>query len=442
MTERRESAGIAGLVPPPGRKPRAGADDEARFQSWFRGLPWFQEFVRNFGEEPDPDDPHYDYRAAWRAGIEPERYEYDGGRYHWPSMAPNGVPLKSEGHPTMWMEHFMRETGQDPAALGIQTPEEADAYRNRAMDPKDAARALEQQGRFGDTLLAHITPEEAKLLKRRGGAGTRNPTTGLLEFWSAGSENAAHGEAHGSTAGRDAAYGGGGGFGGGGSQGGWAGMTPAEMTDLVDLAKRDRLAVDALGNKGKNVNAASSVMGGRDPTLGDRVADFFGAGAPGGFGKSRGATALAGLGGFLAGGPFGATLASAAHQAYAGVPAGEIVGSGIGGLIGGPIGSMLGREAAAGLGRSGTGGATGGSNGGGTGGGGSNGEGGGRQMSDSDGGRQGEPAPAAEPAAPEAPAAPALADMQMSPFLGDLTRYGFGPEHLWWHPIYSPGATP
>lgn len=41
----------------------------------------------------------------------------------------------------------------------------------------------EQQGRYGDSLLAHITPEEAALLKRMGGAGTRNPRTGLLEFW-------------------------------------------------------------------------------------------------------------------------------------------------------------------------------------------------------------------------------------------------------------------
>ncbi|MFZ5789781.1 MAG: hypothetical protein ACOY3L_03685 [Pseudomonadota bacterium] len=45
-----------------------------------------------------------------------------------------------------------------------------------------AARALERQGRAGDTLLAHINPWEAALLKALGGAGTRNPATGLLEF--------------------------------------------------------------------------------------------------------------------------------------------------------------------------------------------------------------------------------------------------------------------
>jgi hypothetical protein len=42
---------------------------------------------------------------------------------------------------------------------------------------------LAQYGRFGDTMLAHITPEEAALLKARGGSGTINPVTGLPEFF-------------------------------------------------------------------------------------------------------------------------------------------------------------------------------------------------------------------------------------------------------------------
>lgn len=47
----------------------------------------------------------------------------------------------------------------------------------------DMASYLASQGRYGDTMLAHITPEEAQLLKARGGAGTINPTTGLPEFF-------------------------------------------------------------------------------------------------------------------------------------------------------------------------------------------------------------------------------------------------------------------
>jgi hypothetical protein len=42
--------------------------------------------------------------------------------------------------------------------------------------------SLAQYGRNGDTMLAHITPEEAALLKARGGAGTINPMTGLPEY--------------------------------------------------------------------------------------------------------------------------------------------------------------------------------------------------------------------------------------------------------------------
>jgi len=42
---------------------------------------------------------------------------------------------------------------------------------------------LASKGRFGDTMLAHISPEEAELLKDFGGSGTTNPETGLPEFW-------------------------------------------------------------------------------------------------------------------------------------------------------------------------------------------------------------------------------------------------------------------
>lgn len=46
----------------------------------------------------------------------------------------------------------------------------------------DVASYLASQGRGGDSILAHITPEEAAMLKRRGGSGTINPMTGLPEF--------------------------------------------------------------------------------------------------------------------------------------------------------------------------------------------------------------------------------------------------------------------
>ena len=42
-------------------------------------------------------------------------------------------------------------------------------------------------GRDGDTMVAHINPEEARMLKEAGGAGTINPRTGLPEFRPSGS---------------------------------------------------------------------------------------------------------------------------------------------------------------------------------------------------------------------------------------------------------------
>jgi len=45
---------------------------------------------------------------------------------------------------------------------------------------------LASKGRYGDTMLAHINPQEAGLLRSMGGAGTINPQTGLREFYGIG----------------------------------------------------------------------------------------------------------------------------------------------------------------------------------------------------------------------------------------------------------------
>jgi len=45
-----------------------------------------------------------------------------------------------------------------------------------------AARRLQDAGRGGDDMLVHINHREAEMLKRMGGAGTINPTTGLHEY--------------------------------------------------------------------------------------------------------------------------------------------------------------------------------------------------------------------------------------------------------------------
>ena len=45
-----------------------------------------------------------------------------------------------------------------------------------------AAQHLQDRGRGGDTILAHINPREAEMLRRMGGSGTVNPNTGLREY--------------------------------------------------------------------------------------------------------------------------------------------------------------------------------------------------------------------------------------------------------------------
>ena len=47
---------------------------------------------------------------------------------------------------------------------------------------RNAAEMLRERGRGDDTVLAHITPEEAGILKLLGGSGTINPHTGLPEY--------------------------------------------------------------------------------------------------------------------------------------------------------------------------------------------------------------------------------------------------------------------
>ena len=55
------------------------------------------------------------------------------------------------------------------------------------------AEEVRRAGRGKDTMLAHITPKEAALLKARGGRGSINPDTGLPEFETDDSENYGYG---------------------------------------------------------------------------------------------------------------------------------------------------------------------------------------------------------------------------------------------------------
>ena len=54
--------------------------------------------------------------------------------------------------------------------------------KSLGLNLADLAEMIRSKGRGKDTILAHITPKEAALLKKRGGRGSRNPYTGLLEY--------------------------------------------------------------------------------------------------------------------------------------------------------------------------------------------------------------------------------------------------------------------
>mgnify|MGYP003133037165 CR=1 FL=1 len=62
-------------------------------------------------------------------------------------------------------------------------PEEVQTFsKGGEVSMKPIAKYMASLGRGGDTMLAHINPDEARLLKALGGSGTINPHTGLPEF--------------------------------------------------------------------------------------------------------------------------------------------------------------------------------------------------------------------------------------------------------------------
>ena len=76
-----------------------------------------------------------------------------------------------------------------PMPSGVNTVEDIFTYNPAAapasMPPEGFAHGgIASLGRNGDTMLAHITPDEAAMLRRRGGSGSINPATGLPEFFS------------------------------------------------------------------------------------------------------------------------------------------------------------------------------------------------------------------------------------------------------------------
>jgi hypothetical protein len=106
-------------IPAAGQQPQGG--DDAAFRRWY------MEQSKRHGLSPDPDDPKqmYDYRAAFRAGVQPD------ATGHWPS------DFKKAGHPNEIVGGFNTRTGE--RAPGTPQASESELVR-LGWDPATAKR--------------------------------------------------------------------------------------------------------------------------------------------------------------------------------------------------------------------------------------------------------------------------------------------------------------
>jgi hypothetical protein len=172
------------------------------------GYPRFTRELLSAGSEIDQAEVQEFLQEIRNAGIGPEELAVMRRVVEAVFNDPNNYPqvrgqLLAEGVPedilpeTFDLEFFV--------ALRMATEEAENLVREpRSMDqgmPMEApvgmaeggivglpqmtpiAREMAAMGRNGDTMLAHITPQEAMMLQRMGGSGTINPYTGLPEFF-------------------------------------------------------------------------------------------------------------------------------------------------------------------------------------------------------------------------------------------------------------------
>jgi hypothetical protein len=124
-------------------------------------------------------DKYAELRAGFLAEGVPEELlppEFDGGFFAALNLAIDQIntsfgPDTAEGLGSLPMGAAMPEAAPQAFAMG------------GLASLKPIPAGLAQMGRNGDTMLAHITPSEARMLRRNGGSGTINPMTGLPEFF-------------------------------------------------------------------------------------------------------------------------------------------------------------------------------------------------------------------------------------------------------------------
>ena len=121
-----------------------------------------------------------------------------------------------------------------------------------ALPLSAAAERVAQEGRYGDTELALVSPSDMDFLKARGGSGTINPETGLPEFFEGSTGADSHGSNSTGMAGGDV----------GGGLGGHSGGQTA------DLSPGDQAAIE----QGGLIDTSIGAYGG-NTTPGEQYAD-------------------------------------------------------------------------------------------------------------------------------------------------------------------------
>lgn len=217
------------------------------------------------------------------------------------------------------------------------------------LDP----RILAQLGRYGDTMVAHISPREAMALRMMGGSGSINPMTGLPEFWDdGGNDPGGMGGDTGSTGfGGDAT-----GMGGDPSVEGYGNIDPdAAQTDTMALNDDLGSILSDMENQasrnetiGRGFMAdPSGYLGAVGMNYGKAVENAFWEAKEDPMGAISKSNIPAVLAAYLFGVPGAAAVAAAQGK---GKQAGALGGMTIGGTIGGPFGMAIGGLAGYGLG--------------------------------------------------------------------------------------------
>jgi hypothetical protein len=80
-------------------------------------------------------------------------------------------------------DHVRLKAAGEPAHINLDEARLLERLMPEAAGPVVTKGLLAEAGRRGDTAVTKLIPAERAALKARGGAGTRNPATGMLEYW-------------------------------------------------------------------------------------------------------------------------------------------------------------------------------------------------------------------------------------------------------------------